>query len=52
VVVRHRASHIFLDSGLTDGGEAVSLTRQPASLYPQESPGAGTVSQIGGRRVE
>jgi hypothetical protein len=26
----------FLDNRLTDGGEIVSLTRQPAALYPQE----------------
>jgi hypothetical protein len=26
----------FLDNQLTDGGEVVSLTPQPAALYPQE----------------
>jgi hypothetical protein len=26
----------FLDSRLIDGGEVVSLTRRPATLYPQE----------------
>jgi hypothetical protein len=26
----------FLNSRFTDGGEAVSLTCRPASLYPQE----------------
>jgi hypothetical protein len=26
----------FLDNRPTDGGEVVSLTRQPAALYPQE----------------
>jgi hypothetical protein len=28
----------FLDNRLTDGGESVSLTYQPAALYPQEDP--------------
>jgi hypothetical protein len=26
----------FLDNRLTDGGDVVSLTRRPASLYPPE----------------
>jgi hypothetical protein len=26
----------FLDNRFTDGGEAVTLTRPPAALYPQE----------------
>jgi hypothetical protein len=26
----------FLNNRLTDGGEGVSLTRQPATFYPQE----------------
>jgi hypothetical protein len=26
----------LLDNRLTDGGEVVSLTRRPATLYPQE----------------
>jgi hypothetical protein len=32
-VVRRREPHLFLDNGFTDGGEAVSLTRRPATLY-------------------
>jgi hypothetical protein len=30
-----RLAH-FLDDQLTDGGEVVSFTHQPAALYPQE----------------
>jgi hypothetical protein len=29
----------FLDNRLTDGGEAVSLKRRQAVLYPQKIPG-------------
>jgi hypothetical protein len=35
VVKKSRLPH-FLDNRLTDGGKVVSLTRQPAALYPQE----------------
>jgi hypothetical protein len=37
-VPRSRGSHIFLDSRLTDGGDAVSLTRQPP-FTPRKVPG-------------
>jgi hypothetical protein len=33
--LRRRGSQHFLHNRLTDGGE-VSLTRQPAALYPHE----------------
>jgi hypothetical protein len=29
----------FLNNRLTDGSEAVSLTRRPAALYPRKIPG-------------
>jgi hypothetical protein len=35
-VERLRGSPHFLYSRLTDGGEAVSLTRRPVALYPHE----------------
>jgi hypothetical protein len=37
-LVRHRGFHIFLDNQLMDGGEVVSLTRQPP-FTPRKIPG-------------
>jgi hypothetical protein len=37
-IARRRGSHIFLDNGLTDGGEVASLTRR-SPLTPTKIPG-------------